>query len=86
MKKTLTAVFDGQVLHPDSTLELKPNSRYVITIENTLPEATSGDAWDVLEGLAGTIEAPPDWSGEHDYYLYGTPKRELQTGADSADE
>ena len=35
------------------------------------PEA---NAWDILEALTGTIEAPTDWSSEHDHYLYGTPK------------
>lgn len=35
---------------------------------------TSGNAWDVLESLTGTVEAPADWSAEHDHYLYGTPK------------
>ena len=34
------------------------------------------EVWDVLERLAGTVDAPPDWSSEHDHYLYGTPKRE----------
>jgi hypothetical protein len=33
------------------------------------------DAISVLEALAGSIEAPADWSSEHDHYLYGTPKR-----------
>jgi hypothetical protein len=33
MSKTLTAVFDGDVLRPDSPLDLKPNTRYVITIQ-----------------------------------------------------
>jgi hypothetical protein len=36
---------------------------------------TPGNAWDVLESLTGTIEAPADWSKEHDHYLYGTPKQ-----------
>ena len=36
----------------------------------------SGNAWDVLESLTGTIEAPTDWSAEHDRYLYGTPKHQ----------
>ena len=35
----------------------------------------AGNAWDVLESLSGTIEAPTDWSKEHDHYLYGTPKQ-----------
>lgn len=33
------------------------------------------DAWDLLEGLAGTVEGPEDWATEHHHYLYGTPKR-----------
>jgi hypothetical protein len=33
-----------------------------------------GNAWDVLESFAGTVEASADWSQEHDHYLYGTPK------------
>ena len=36
----------------------------------------SGDAWNVLESLTGTIEAPVDWSSEHDHYLYGTLKHQ----------
>ena len=32
------------------------------------------NAWDILEALTGTIEAPTDWSSEHDHYPYGTPK------------
>jgi hypothetical protein len=36
----------------------------------------AGNAWDVLESLTGTIEAPTDWSSEHDRYLYGSPKHQ----------
>ncbi len=32
--------------------------------------------WDVLDSLAGSVAAQPDWAEEHDHYLYGTPKRE----------
>ncbi|CAD5918180.1 hypothetical protein L2E69_18070 [Planktothrix agardhii 1806] len=32
------------------------------------------NAWDVLESIIGTVEAPPDWSINHDHYLYGTAK------------
>ena len=37
------------------------------------------NAWDVLETLVGTVEAPSDWSVQHDHYLYGTPKRQSET-------
>jgi len=33
------------------------------------------NAWDVLESMMGTVEAPPHWSINHDHYLYGTAKR-----------
>ena len=34
-----------------------------------------GGVWDLLEQAAGSVEMPADWAGEHDHYLYGTPKR-----------
>jgi hypothetical protein len=82
MNKTLTAVFDGHVFQPDSPLDLEPNTRYVVTIQDALPPALAeGDAWDVLEALTGALEAPQDWASEHDHYLYGTPKRQRETTA-----
>lgn len=43
--------------------------------EGTQARFECADALAVLEALAGSIEAPADWSAEHDHYLYGTPKR-----------
>lgn len=78
MSKQVTVVFDGNVLRPDAPLELTPNTpRYVVTIQE-LSEPVVGDAWDVLEVMTVTVEAPPNWSQEHDHYLYGTPKREAE--------
>jgi hypothetical protein len=37
--------------------------------------AKRSGVWDVIESLVGTVDAPVDWSIEHDHYLYGTPKR-----------
>jgi len=43
----------------------------------TPPESSPpSDAWDLLQQMAGTVEAPPDWSLNHDHYLYGTSKLE----------
>ena len=75
MTRTLTAVFDGEVLRPDGTLDLKPNARYRVTVEDEIEMAEEQSAWDVLEQLAGTVNAPADWAAEHDHYLYGSPKR-----------
>ena len=74
MNQTVTAVFDGKVLHPEVALNLQPNNRYRITIEE-LPAAADEDAWDILERLTGSVDAPEDWAAEHDHYLYGTPKQ-----------
>ena len=64
---------------------LRPKCQQATT-ESTLPviqsavnPVTEGNAWDVLEALIGTIDAPSDWSSEHDYYLYGTPKHQPET-------
>lgn len=73
--KTMTAIFDGRVLYPESPVDLEPDTRYLVTIEPISPQATAADAWDLLETLAGTLEAPDDWASEHDHYLYDTPKR-----------
>lgn len=77
MTKTVLAIFDGHVLRPEAPLDLEPNAKYQITIEPLDNESSDAEstAWDTLAKLAGSIEAPADWSSEHDHYLYGTPKR-----------
>jgi hypothetical protein len=47
---------------------------FILNLRQEYLHETS-NAWDVLESLTGTIEAPADWSEEHDHYLYGTPKQ-----------
>ena len=83
----ISVIFDGQVLRPETPLDLQPNTRYLITIQpNTLGDAgdgAGGNAWDVLERLAGTVDAPADWAEEHDHYLYGSPKRSSAASEDS---
>jgi len=70
----VSVTFDGSVLTPDQPLQLEQNKRYLIMI---VPEqiTTAKNAWELLESLTGTVEAPEDWSAEHDHYFYGTPKR-----------
>jgi hypothetical protein len=40
--------------------------KFIVTLLQQQPQ-TSGDAWKVLEALTSTIEAPADWSAEHDH-------------------
>ena len=62
MPQTLTAVFDGKVLRPEGSIDLKPNVRYLVTVEQEVPAAEGPSAWDLLEQLTGTVEGPEDWA------------------------
>ncbi|HEX8598865.1 MAG TPA: hypothetical protein VF952_10170 [Chloroflexia bacterium] len=79
---TISVIFDGQVLRPETPLVLQPNPRYLVTIQPDIlgdaGDGTSGDAWNVLERFAGTVDAPRDWSEEHNHYLYGNPRAQLR--------
>ncbi len=77
MIRTINVIFEDGVLKPESPVDLEPNKRYVLTIQDK-QEPDKGAAWDTLGRLAGTIEEPPDWSSEHDHYLYGTPRRDAR--------
>lgn len=48
---------------------------FVVALRQQQPVAPS-NAWELLESLTGTREAPTDWSAEHDHYLYETPKHQ----------
>jgi hypothetical protein len=75
MPDTIVAIFDGEVLRPEEPVRLQTNTRYRVTITPIEPDVALQDAWDVLDRLTGTVDAPSDWSIEHDHYLYGTPKQ-----------
>ncbi len=78
MSKTVTVVFDGQVLRLETPIELKLNQRYVVTIQSeSADESSENVGWDAISSLVGSIDAPADWAAEHDHYLYGTPKRSI---------
>ena len=73
MTQTIEAIFDGKVLKPCTPLHLKKNKHYKVQIE-VEDKKTLGNAWDILDEMTGSIEAPEDWAKEHDHYLYGTQK------------
>ncbi len=76
---------DGLLKIPDEG-DLDFVSRVIRALKTTLglsandegpPRAgTETTFWDSLEKLTGSIEAPQDWSAEHDHYLYGVPRRD----------
>jgi len=75
MVQSIIVTYDGQVLKPEQPLNLEADKQYRITITPTAALGEAGDAWDVLDALAGTVNAPSDWAAEHDHYLYGADKR-----------
>jgi hypothetical protein len=80
MTQTLSVVYDGEVFRPETPLDLKPNTRYLIIVQSVLPIPEleiEGDAWDVLDSLVDSYDGPEDWSAEHDHYLYGTATHKL---------
>ena len=77
MLEKVTVTYDGSAFYPETNLNLEPNTRHTIQIisQEQQTEPKNKNAWDLLEDMAGTYEAPEDWSSEHDHYLYGTPKQ-----------
>jgi hypothetical protein len=69
--------FDGKVFVPDEPVNLPQGRAVILHVEmasEPVPAHPQG-LWGVLQKHVGSMEAPADWSAEHDHYLYGTPKR-----------
>ncbi len=77
MKRTVIAVFDGEALRLEEPLDLVPNRRSCVTIEETAPEGETARERGVLDDILDLAQnfGIPDLAEQHDHYLYGTPKR-----------
>lgn len=54
MSKTLTALFDGQVFHPDTPLDLEPNTHYIIMVQQvSAPSPNSLSPLSLPRGVPG---------------------------------
>jgi len=74
MSKTLRAVFDGKVLRPEEPADLKPNARYLLTIEREeeAKEAHDGQTYPLTEILRlATDMGVTDLSTRHTEYAHG---------------
>ncbi len=70
MSKTIEAVFDGEVLRPDEPLELRPNTRVRVTIEE--PATAKRESRSFLRTARSLdLQGPSDWSERLEEYLYG---------------
>jgi hypothetical protein len=74
------AHFDGKVIVPEQAVELPRDRSFVVHVEifDDAPTAAKESPRSALQWLAENAvndELPADLSGQHDHYLYGTPKR-----------
>ena len=75
-KKTLTVIFDGQVLCPEELVDLEPNVHYIVTVERKekeeeKPQVPSNRAFRRILERATNLGIS-DLAEQHDYYFYGT--------------
>ena len=74
MAKSVRAVFDGEVLRPEEPVDLKPNVRYVVTIEREDERKESGEAapYPLTEiGKLAIDMGITDLSTRHSWYAHG---------------
>lgn len=73
MSQRVHAFFDGEVLRPESDVDLKPNTRYLLVVES---EETNGEIAEetpyplsIIRGFATDMKVR-DLSKRHDYYAH----------------
>lgn len=74
MSRRVRAFFDGEVLRPDDPTGLKPNARYLLTIEGEEDTARAGEGgvYPLTEILdLATDMGVPDLSARHSWYAHG---------------
>lgn len=78
MEQTIEATFDGEVFRPDEKIDLKPNTKVKITVEETkklklveMRKKETGEQNSFIDYLKSvSIDAPPDYAKNIDEYLY----------------
>src|SRR5215472_16180072 len=69
MPKTLRVIFDGDVLRPEGTVDLQPNTWYVVTIEREEGEKVGEETYPLSQILTfATDRGVTDLSTRHDWY------------------
>lgn len=79
MEKILDATFDGEVFRPDEPVDLEPNTKAKIIIDEPKklklvekPKKGKGEPYAFLKYLESVdLDGPPDFSSNLDEYLYG---------------
>ena len=74
MTKSVRAVFDGEVLRPEEPVDLKPNARYLVTIERVDDRKEQGEpgSYPLTEiGKLAVDMGVADLSTRHSWYAHG---------------
>ena len=74
MTKSFYAIFDGVVFTPEENIELTPNKRYLIKIDDKPKQKSIKNVLQRISERAIDLGIS-DLSVQHDHYLYGTEKR-----------
>ncbi|GAB4455865.1 MAG: hypothetical protein OHK0029_12700 [Armatimonadaceae bacterium] len=72
MKTKIELIYDGKSFQPTPTapVALPVGAKVVAEWDEEIDRGEQKSAWEILRRLAGTVEMPPDWSSNHDAYLY----------------
>lgn len=71
MTRTIYGTFDGEVVRLEEPVELAPNTRVRVTVEE-VPADPADRPYSFLDAaLEMDLQGPPDWSERSDDYLYG---------------
>jgi hypothetical protein len=72
MAKTLRAIFDGEVLRPEESVDLEPNTWYVVTIERDEEKKMEEETYPLTKILTlATDMGVTDLSTRHSQYAHG---------------
>lgn len=86
MANVIEATFDGKVLRPEGPLDLAPNTRVRIVIEEVLPAEQEEPPSFLKVARSLRIAGPPDWSANIDKYLYGNMGEDEDEGSVLSDD
>ncbi|MGH9941414.1 MAG: hypothetical protein ACRD9R_03525 [Pyrinomonadaceae bacterium] len=77
MSTIFHATFDGKVLHPEEDVDLKPNTRYMVIIEDEKKESEFSvqEEYPLTAILSlATDMGVSNLADNHDYYAHGRPE------------
>lgn len=75
VRKSVTAVYDGEVFRPEESVDLPPNIRVNIIIDLEKKLTPKGGGL-LKTAIDLKLDGPGDWAKNIDSYLYGEKKNE----------